>query len=111
MYLVPNAMQQFNRYHLAVLALVLTPVVLLILPKEAFDEGTPTCLSVILLGQTCPGCGLTRGVMHLMHFDIESALYFNPLSFVALPVLIWIWYKWLRASLIKSGLVAAEKLF
>lgn len=98
-------MQKFNRYHIAIALLLLIPVVLLILPKEAFDKGTPTCLSVLLLGQTCPGCGLTRGVMYLMHFDFESALYFNPLSFIALPVLIWIWYTWLRSAIKKARLV------
>lgn len=98
-------MQKFNRYHIAIALLLLTPVVLLCLPDDYFDSGASTCLSVLLLGQTCPGCGLTRGVMHLIHFDVESALYFNPLSFIALPVLVWIWYKWLRGAINKARLL------
>jgi hypothetical protein len=85
-----------NRYYLLLIFLLAIPCVLWWLPAAAFDEGTPTCLSVLILGKTCPGCGLTRGVMHLLHFDIETALYYNPLSFIALPVLGWIWLRWVR---------------
>jgi hypothetical protein len=74
--------------------LILTPIVLLLLPKDYFNGSMELCPSMLLLNRECPGCGLTRGVMHLIHFDFDSALYYNPLSFVMLPVLGYVWGKW-----------------
>jgi Protein of unknown function (DUF2752) len=74
--------------------LILVPIIFLILPKDYFNNGMELCPSMLLLKRECLGCGLTRGVMHLIHFDFESALYYNPLSFVMLPILGWTWGKW-----------------
>jgi hypothetical protein len=79
-------------------ALLVGPVVLFILPKEFFNEGIELCPSRILFQTDCLGCGMTRGVMHLLHFDFEGAAYYNILSFVALPFLIWLWQKWVRET-------------
>lgn len=67
------------------------PIVLIALPADFFDEGDSVCLSVVLLNQECPGCGMTRGVQHLLHLDFMSAANFNKLSFVVLPLLIYLW--------------------
>jgi hypothetical protein len=67
------------------------PIVLLILPPTYFDEGQSTCLSVLLLDKTCPGCGLTRATQHLIHFDFSAAGHFNKLSFLVFPLLVY-WY-------------------
>jgi Protein of unknown function (DUF2752) len=87
-----------NRYHLVLLLLFAIPITLWILPADYFDQGQSICLSVLLLGKTCPGCGMTRGVMHLMHFDIETAVYHNMFSLIALPVLFFIWLRWVRET-------------
>jgi Protein of unknown function (DUF2752) len=86
-------MQKFYNYFWLGL-LLLFPIVLWVLPADFFDNGPPLCPSMLLLGVECPGCGLTRGVMHLMHFDFENALFYNTLSFLALPVLFGIWARW-----------------
>jgi hypothetical protein len=68
------------------------PFVLLMLPADYFDNGTTVCPSKALLDIECPGCGLTRGVMHLIHFDFLAAWEFNKLSFIIVPLGIMLWF-------------------
>jgi hypothetical protein len=74
-----------------VVALLLFPLVLLLLPATFFDGGRSICLSVLLADTACYGCGMTRAIMHLLHFDLETALTFNKLSVVVLPLLVFVW--------------------
>lgn len=46
------------------------------------------CLARRLLGVPCPTCGLTRGITHLIRFDIVGAIAWHPFAFAALPLLI-----------------------
>jgi len=72
--------------------LILIPIVLLILPSNFFDNGQTICLSVLLFDQECPGCGMTRGIQHLLHLDFLKASEFNKISFIVLPLLIYLWF-------------------
>ncbi len=73
---------------------VAVPLVLLILPKTFFNEGTPLCPSMLILGEECPGCGMTRACMHLIHLDFTGAFDFNMFSFIVFPIFAWLWAKW-----------------
>jgi len=73
-----------------VLAFVI-PIMLLILPANYFDTGKSLCLSQVLFQQECYGCGMTKACMHLIHFDIGGAYYYNALSFAVLPMLCMMW--------------------
>ena len=42
--------------------------------------------------------GMTRAIMHLIHFDFEGAMEFNRLSFFVFPLLFLLWLKWLLAT-------------
>ena len=64
---------------------------LFFLPADYFDKGQSMCLSVVFFDIECLGCGLTRGIMHLMHLDIQAAWEFNKLSFIILPIGILLW--------------------
>lgn len=47
------------------------------------------CPTMAVLGQPCPGCGLTRAVVALLHFDIGAALRlhaFAPLAILSAGV-------------------------
>jgi hypothetical protein len=70
-------------------ALALLGIILLILPADFFDQGKPMCLSVLLLNKECYGCGMTRGIQHLIHLDFEAAYHFNKLSFIVLPLFVY----------------------
>ncbi len=72
-------------------ALLVTPVVLLFLPADYFDTGETLCLSKRLLDIECLGCGLTRGIQHLIHFDFGAAWEFNKLTFFIFPLLVYLW--------------------
>jgi hypothetical protein len=72
---------------------LLVPLVLLILPATYFDDGKSMCISILLLGKECYACGMTRAIMHLIHLDFADAIYFNPISIVVFPFLVFIWAK------------------
>lgn len=79
-------------------ALLVIPAVLLLLPADYFDTGESICLSKQLLDQECPGCGMTRGVMHTIHFEFKEAWQFNKLTFFILPIILFYWFKWIIQS-------------
>ncbi|MEG2060172.1 MAG: DUF2752 domain-containing protein, partial [Lachnospiraceae bacterium] len=39
-------------------------------------------------GFYCPGCGVTRMCMAILHLDFSSALHCNPVLFFLIPVLV-----------------------
>jgi len=81
-----------------VIILILIPFLLFILPANYFDQGQSLCLSVLLFDIKCWGCGLTRGIMHLIHFDFETAAAYNKLSFIVFPLLAMYWLKLLLGA-------------
>ncbi len=73
---------------------VAVPVILVILPADFFDSGESICLSILLFDVECPGCGMTSAIMHLIHFDFETAFAYNMMSFLAFPALSILWLRW-----------------
>jgi hypothetical protein len=71
--------------------LIALPIVLMLLSADFFDKGPSLCLSVVLLNKTCYGCGITRAIQHLLHFELSKALAYNKLCVIVLPFLIFIW--------------------
>lgn len=47
----------------------------------------PSCVFSDLTGWYCPGCGITRALHALVHFDFARALAMNALLVLSLPVL------------------------
>jgi hypothetical protein len=72
--------------------LILIPIILIILPANFFDSGQSVCLSVVLFNQECFACGITRSIMHLIHFDFEEAVYYNMLCLIVFPLLAFLWF-------------------
>jgi hypothetical protein len=70
------------------------PICLLILPADFFDNGRSICISKLIFGFECYACGMTRGVMHLIHLEFEAAFAYNMLSFLVLPLMIIVWVQW-----------------
>lgn len=47
-----------------------------------------------ITGFYCPGCGITRCIISLLHFDFYRAFRYNPLVFILLPFIgLYILYK------------------
>ena len=87
------------------------PFFLLFLPSNYFDNGESICLSVYLFDLQCLGCGLTRGVMHLIHLDFKEAWEFNKISFLVVPVGILFWFYLLGKLLNKPYFKFFDKLY
>jgi hypothetical protein len=74
------------------------PIVLWLLPASFFDQGQSLCLSVLLFDKECFGCGITRAIQHAIHFDFYTAWNYNKLVVIVLPVLFFLWLKWVREA-------------
>lgn len=72
------------------IAVFLIGIVLLFLPANFFDEGDSVCLSKSIFNMECYGCGMTRAVMHLIHFNFEEAYQYNKLAFIVVPLLAYL---------------------
>lgn len=71
--------------------LVVLPLTLFILPADFFDHGKVICPSKRFLNLECLGCGITRGIQHALHLDFKIAWMYNKLTFIVLPIGIFIW--------------------
>ena len=70
----------------------------------AFD--VPLCPFAILTRHPCPGCGLTRGTLALLHGHLGAALRFHPLVPVVAP-LVAAALGWNAVSYVRRGRWAA----
>jgi hypothetical protein len=83
-----------NKYPKIFLAFSLfIPIVLLLLPSTFFDSGDSVCMSVVFFDRECYACGMTRAIQHLIHLDFAIAFEYNRISFLALPLLVFIYLK------------------
>ena len=83
--------KKYPKIYLSVLLII--PLVLLLLPSTFFDNGDSICMSVLFFDRECYACGMTRAIQHLIHFDFNIAFEYNRISFLALPLLIFIYLR------------------
>jgi hypothetical protein len=51
----------------------------------------PRCPVFLVTHRLCPGCGSTRALHSLLHFDVQSAFHYNALFTLLFPVAcLWI---------------------
>ena len=48
----------------------------------------PLCPMASSFGVPCPGCGLTRASLALLHGDVREALHFHPLVWLLAPLFV-----------------------
>lgn len=75
--------------------LVALPFSVYLIPRSDFFNGHSICLLKNLFGIECWGCGITRAVVSVMYFDFEGAWNYNRLVVVVLPLLIYLWIKYI----------------
>ena len=96
-------------HQLWLIALIICPFALWLLPADFFDGGNGiVCPSQFFLDIECLGCGMTRAVMHLHHFDFTEAIYYNMGVVVIYPFLVWLWYRWVTAEVTFLNIVSGR---
>ena len=73
---------------LAVAAVVVVGVVIYSTFDPSASRWFPRCPFLMLTGLKCPGCGTQRAIHALLHGDVLSALHFNALLPVSIPLLL-----------------------
>lgn len=76
-------------------ALALLGLAALAAPEALLAWGPP-CLFTLALGHPCPGCGMTRALLALLHGDLAAAWGHNRLSPLVLPLLLALYARHLR---------------
>jgi hypothetical protein len=56
------------------------------------------CPTKLLTGLDCPGCGGLRAVNDLTNLDLAGAVSSNLLFVLAVPLLVGVWFAWVRRS-------------
>lgn len=59
----------------------------------------PTCPFLLMTGLQCPGCGTTRALAALTHGDVLGAISMNLLLAIMLPVLVFLYVRWIVDTL------------
>lgn len=70
----------------AIVALLLITVYFILNPSDS--ALFPKCPFLALTGLKCPGCGSQRAIHSLLNLDIVSALRYNGLLVISIPVII-----------------------
>jgi hypothetical protein len=80
-------------FGVAAFALLAEPV------RERISFLVPPCMFETLTGWNCMSCGSTRATLALLHGDLFTAVYYNPLYVVFLCWLVYLYLR-LAASLV-----------
>jgi hypothetical protein len=80
--------EQIKRWGIPIL-----PFLLYLIPVEWLNKQHTICLFKNIFGRDCYGCGLTRSVLSVLHFDFSAAWHYNKLIVIVMPLLIYVWIK------------------
>lgn len=62
---------------------------------QGFISGDSICLFK-RIGWSCYGCGITRAIWALIHFQFDSAMQYNKLCVIVFPLLVYVGLKHIR---------------
>lgn len=78
---------------------LIIPLVLFLLPLSLIEAAPSVCLFKNILGIECPGCGITRAVVSVLHGDWIRAWEYNRMVVVVFPLLCYLYLKGLMKEL------------
>jgi hypothetical protein len=88
--------------------LLFGPIVAFCLPADYFDTGRALCPSVVFFKVECYGCGITRSIQHLIHFDFDSAIYYHRGVWFIFPFLVYVWFDLVKNAARDVGLLKTK---
>ena len=68
------------------------------IPKKYLGDAYPICLYRITLGKKCLGCGTTRAIWSVLHFNFKEAMEYNKLIVVIFPLLAGCCISWIMKN-------------
>lgn len=71
----------------------LIPLCFIFIPTSFLDLGPTICLIKNLFGIECPGCGMTRAISSIFHWDFISAFRYNLMVVIVFPLLCYVYIK------------------
>lgn len=90
--------------------LLIEPIVLWLLPADFFDNtGIEICPSKAIFNIECFGCGMTRAVMHMHHFEFSDAIFYNYGVVVIYPALVVVWFIWVKRAATRLGILKGSQ--
>lgn len=72
---------------------VAIPAVLFFIPLGWLSAQPSICIYKCITGHECFGCGITRAVLLVLHFQYNRALELNKLIIIVFPILSMVWIK------------------
>lgn len=79
---------------LKIVGLAIVPAILYFIPYDwVYEKDDTICMFKNLTGLECPGCGMTRALISIIHFDFVIAYGYNKLVVVVAPLLLFLWLK------------------
>jgi hypothetical protein len=89
-----SGLTETNRYkQLQLFIVIFAPVVLFFIPVAWLNQQHSICLYKNITGHDCYGCGMTRAVLSVLHFDFGTAFYYNKMVVIVFPLLVYVWGK------------------
>jgi hypothetical protein len=65
------------------------------IPKIYIGDTYPLCLYRIILNKKCIGCGTTRAVWSILHFNFNDAYEYNKMIIITFPLIMGCAVKWI----------------
>ena len=92
--------------------IILLGVLFFCIPKDYLGDTYPICLFKIIFNRECIGCGTTRAVWSVLHFNFKEAFEYNKLIVLTFPLLTWCVLKWiLKEEKPKQRMINKWKLY
>lgn len=89
-----SELKQTRTYkQLQLFILTFAPVGLFFIPVAWLNQQHSICLYKNITGNDCFGCGITRAVLSILHFDFSTAFHYNKLVVIVFPLLVYVWGK------------------